>query len=389
MTEVANLKNAFKDLFHQEPLLIRSPGRVNLIGEHTDYNNGLVLPAAINKNVYLAIAKNNLKRIRLHSLDLSDTFETGVDAIKRSGKLWPDYILGVVEQLQLNNYAINDGFDLVFTGDIPQGAGLSSSAALECATAYALSQLFQLNIQKLDLALLSQAAENQFVGVNCGLMDQFASVFGKEQQLIKLDCADYTYEYIPFNTSDIKILLLDTQVKHSLASSAYNERREQCEEGVRLIHQHYPEVKSLRDVSEEMLLKYVKPANEIVYNRCTYVVAEIKRLLLACEDLKKDDFTSFGKRMFETHDGLQHLYEVSCPELDELVNLVRDNPYVLGARMMGGGFGGCTINLVSANKAEEVAQAVQQAYKEKTGITIPYYIAEINSGTSMINLNRE
>lgn len=389
MIKVANLKKTFKDIFQQEPLIVRSPGRVNLIGEHTDYNNGLVLPAAINKNVYLAIAKNDSTQIRLHSLDLSDSFETSINEIKRSGKLWPDYILGVVEQLQLNNYAINEGFDLAFAGDIPQGAGLSSSAALECATAFALSQLFQLNIQKLDIALLSQAAENQFVGVNCGLMDQFASVFGKEQHLIKLDCADYSYEYIPFNTRDIKILLLDTQVKHSLASSAYNERREQCEEGVRLINQHHPEVKSLRDASEEMLLKYVKPVNEIVYNRCTYVVSEIERLLLACNDLKKDDFTSFGKRMFETHDGLQHRYEVSCPELDILVDLVKNNPYVLGARMMGGGFGGCTINLVKADKAEEVAEAVKLAYKEKTGITIPYYIAEINSGTTIVNLTTQ
>jgi len=389
MIKVANLKKTFKDIFQQEPLIVRSPGRVNLIGEHTDYNNGLVLPAAINKNVYLAIAKNGSMQIRLHSLDLSDSFETSINEIKRSGKLWPDYILGVVEQLQLNNYPINEGFDLVFAGDIPQGAGLSSSAALECATAFALSELFQLNIQKLDIALLSQAAENQFVGVNCGLMDQFASVFGKEQHLIKLDCADYSYEYIPFNTRDIKILLLDTQVKHSLASSAYNERREQCEEGVRLINQHYPEVKSLRDASEEMLLKYVKPINEIVYNRCTYVVSEIERLLLACNDLKKDDFASFGKRMFETHDGLQYRYEVSCPELDTLVSLVRNNPYVLGARMMGGGFGGCTINLVKADMAEEVAEAVKLAYKEKTGISIPYYIAEINSGTAIVNLTQQ
>lgn len=389
MTKIANLKSAFKDLFKQDPLLVRSPGKVNLIGEHTDYNNGLVLPAAINKNVYLAIAKNNLGLIRLHSLDLADSFETSLDGIKRSGKLWPDYILGVIEQLLLNNYAVNEGFDIAFTGDIPQGAGLSSSAALECATAFALNQLFEFNIQKLDIALLSQAAENQFVGVNCGLMDQFASVFGQAKQLIKLDCADYSYEYIPFNTTDIKILLLDTQVKHSLASSAYNERREQCEEGVRLIGQHHPEVKSLRDASEEMLLKYVKPINEVVYNRCTYVVAEINRLLLACEDLKKDDFVSFGKRMFETHDGLQHLYEVSCPELDELVQLVKNNPYVLGARMMGGGFGGCTINLVKADKAKEVAEAVQQSYKEKTGTIIPYYIAEINSGTSIVNLTQD
>lgn len=385
MTKAVNLKQSFFDIFQHEPLIVRSPGRVNLIGEHTDYNNGLVLPAAINKNVFFAIAKNKSNRIRLHSLDLNDSYETSLDNIKKTEKLWPDYILGVIEQLQLNNYAITAGFDIAFTGDIPQGAGLSSSAALECATAFALSELFNLNIPKLDIALFSQAAENQFVGVNCGLMDQFASVFGKEQHLIKLDCADYSYEYIPFNTTDIKILLLDTQVKHSLASSAYNERRQQCEEGVRLINAHHPEVKSLREATESQLLTYVKPVSQVIYNRCSYIVSEIDRLKQACEDLKKDDFSSFGKRMFETHEGLQHLYEVSCKELDLLVELVKDNPDVLGARMMGGGFGGCTINLVKADKAEEIAKEIVSLYKQKTGIDIPFYIAEINKGTSIAN----
>jgi len=387
MNKAVNLKQSFFDIFQHEPLIVRSPGRVNLIGEHTDYNNGLVLPAAINKNVFFAIAKNNSNRIRLHSMDLNDSYETSLDSITKTEKLWPDYILGVIEQLQLNNYAITEGFDIAFTGDIPQGAGLSSSAALECATAFALSELFDLNISKLDIALFSQAAENQFVGVNCGLMDQFASVFGKEQHLIKLDCADYSYEYIPFNTTDIKILLLDTQVKHSLASSAYNERRQQCEEGVRLISIHHPEVKSLREATESQLLTYVKPVSQVIYNRCSYVVAEINRLKQACEDLKKDDFISFGKRMFETHEGLQHLYEVSCKELDLLVELVKDNPDILGARMMGGGFGGCTINLVKADKAEEIAKEIVSLYKQKTGVDIPFYIAEINQGTSIANQN--
>jgi galactokinase len=385
MNKAVNLKQSFFDKFQHEPLIVRSPGRVNLIGEHTDYNNGLVLPAAINKNVFFAIAKNNSNRIRLHSMDLNDSYETSLDSITKTEKLWPDYILGVIEQLQLNNYAITEGFDIAFTGDIPQGAGLSSSAALECATAFALSELFDLNIPKLDIALFSQAAENQFVRVNCGLMDQFASVFGKEQHLIKLDCADYSYEYIPFNTTDIKILLLDTQVKHSLASSAYNERRQQCEEGVRLISIHHPEVKSLREATESQLLTYVKPVSQVIYNRCSYVVAEIDRLKQACEDLKKDDFISFGKRMFETHEGLQYLYEVSCKELDLLVELVKDNPDILGARMMGGGFGGCTINLVKADKAEEIAKEIVSLYKQKTGIDIPFYIAEINQGTSIAN----
>lgn len=276
------------------------------------------------------------------------------------------------------------GFNLVFGGDIPQGAGLSSSAALECATAFALNELYGLGIPRLDIALTAQAAENEFVGVKCGLMDQFASVFGQEQRLIKLDCADFSYEYIPFNNPDLCIVLFDTQVKHSLASSAYNERREQCEHGVTLIKQHHPHVKSLRDATIEQLDEHVKPIDATVYNRCHYVVSEIKRLQDACDDLKMDDFTTFGKRMFETHDGLQHLYEVSCDELDILVDLVRDNDAVLGARMMGGGFGGCTINLVKVDAVRGVVDAVTAAYNEKTGRTAQAYIANISAGTNVI-----
>ncbi|MGK6352665.1 galactokinase [Parapedobacter sp. DT-150] len=369
--------------FGDVPLIVRSPGRVNLIGEHTDYNNGLVLPAAIDKNIILAIGKREDNTMQLYSLDQDQMHTAELSAIQRAPLLWPDYILGVVQQLLQRGYTLG-GFNLVFGGDIPQGAGLSSSAALECATAFALSELFGLNIQRLDIALAAQAAENEFVGVKCGLMDQFASVFGQEQRLIKLDCADYSYEYIPFDNPDLRIVLFDTQVKHSLASSAYNERREQCEYGVSLIQAHHPEVKSLRDATPEQLDRYVKPVDELVYNRCYYVVSEIQRLQEGCKDLKRNDFASFGKRMFETHDGLQHLYEVSCDELDTLVDLVRGNEAVLGARMMGGGFGGCTINLVKADRVDEVVEEVAGAYNEQTGKTAQVYVASISAGTAVM-----
>lgn len=384
MNIVDSLTEKFISLYDSQPLVIKSPGRVNLIGEHTDYNQGLVLPAAINKYIYIGIAKNNLGKIRLHSLDLEDSFETENNAIKRSGKLWPDYILGVVEQLQLNQYTFS-GFDLAFIGEIPQGAGLSSSAALECATTHGISRLFHLNIQKLDIALLSQAAENQFVGVNCGLMDQFASVFGKSGNLIKLDCSDYSYEYIPFNASNIKLLLLDSQVKHSLASSAYNERREQCEQGVALVAKHRSGISSLRDITEKELQDYVLPVDPLVYKRCSYVIAEINRVRDACAALKEDDFITFGKKMYQSHEGLTRSYEVSCKELDLLVELVKNEPAVYGARMMGGGFGGCTINLVEADQVDRVGSDVANAYEKKTGIQPNIYVAEISSGTSVIN----
>lgn len=376
----------YQELFDGKPLLARSPGRVNLIGEHTDYNNGLVLPAAIDKNIILAIGKRDDNAIHLYSLDQRQSHTTALDTVERSPLLWPDYILGVVQQLTKRGHTLR-GFNLVFGGDIPQGAGLSSSAALECATAFALNELFHLGIQRLDIALTAQAAENEFVGVKCGLMDQFASVFGQEQRLIKLDCADFTHEYIPFNNPDLRIVLFDTQVKHSLASSAYNERREQCEYGVALIQKHQPGVKSLRDATFQQLEQYVKPVNEVVYNRCHYVVSEIQRLQDGCEDLKKDDFEAFGKRMFETHDGLQHLYEVSCDELDILVDLARDNDAVLGARMMGGGFGGCTINLVKANRVQEVVRQITEAYAKKTAQEAQVYVAKISAGTSIISTN--
>jgi len=388
ITTEVNLKDAvyekYQELFGQTPLLVRSPGRVNLIGEHTDYNNGLVLPAAIDKNIVLAIGKRTDASIHLYSLDQEQSFTAALDSLERSPLLWPDYILGVAQQLIKRGHRLH-GFNVVFGGDIPQGAGLSSSAALECATGFALNELFNLGLSSLDLALTGQAAENEFVGVKCGLMDQFASVFGKEQRLIKLDCADFTHEYIPFNHPGLRIVLFDTQVKHSLASSAYNERREQCEYGVTLIQAHHPEVKSLRDATMEQLERYVKPVDEVVYNRCSYVVAEIQRLQDGCNDLKRDDFETFGKRMFETHDGLQHLYEVSCQELDTLVDLVRDNDAVLGARMMGGGFGGCTINLVKAEEVDRVVSEVSAAYTATTAKKAQAYIANISAGTSLLS----
>lgn len=373
----------YQERYGATPLLVRSPGRVNLIGEHTDYNQGLVLPAAIDKNIIVAIGKREDSAIQLYALDQRESYYVDIDALERSPLLWPDYILGVVQQLKQQGHHLA-GFNLVFGGDIPQGAGLSSSAALECATAFALNELFGLGITRLDIALTAQAAENEFVGVKCGLMDQFASVFGQEQRLIKLDCEDFSYEYIPFNSPDLRIVLFDTQVKHSLASSAYNERREQCERGVALIQQYQPRVKSLRDATIRQLDEYVKPVDATVYNRCHYVVSEIKRLQDGCEDLKKDDFATFGKRMFETHEGLQHLYEVSCDELDILVDLVRGNDAVLGARMMGGGFGGCTINLVKVDRVQAVVDTVVAAYKEKTGRIAQAYIVNISAGTNAI-----
>ncbi len=406
----------FHQLFNQQPLIIRSPGRINLIGEHTDYNMGFVLPAAINKAIYLGIQKRDDNEIHLHALDYDDDHRTTMDQIVRSGKLWPDYVLGVVEQIRMlggegnrisridridrmhegvghSANGITTGFNVVFGGDIPPGAGLSSSAALECATAYALNELFGLGISKMDMVKISQAAENEFVGMKCGIMDQFASMFGKKDHLIRLDCRSLEYSHFPFQLKGVKVVLFDTRVKHSLASSAYNERREQCEEGVRLVAGglkseaggQRQEVRSLRDVNEEMLLEFVKPVNELVYNRCTFIVAEIQRLLTGCEDLENNDIKAFGKKMYETHEGLSKLYEVSCKELDLLVDLVKDDPNVLGARMMGGGFGGCTINLIKEGAVKDLVEKIARKYKEETGVEMLVYEVGIEEGTGEIS----
>ncbi len=377
-----SIRNKFKEFFGQEALIFRSPGRINLIGEHLDYNMGFVLPSAINKAIWLGIQKRDDDAVCLYSLDFDDDFQTNIQNIFPSGKLWPDYILGVIAQIQ-KSHSLKHGFNLVFGGDIPPGAGLSSSAALECATAFALNELFGLDLEKIDLVRIAQAAENEFVGVKCGIMDQFASVFGKKEHLIRLDCRSLEYIHVPFHINNIKILLFDTRVKHSLADSAYNERREQCEKGVSILREFYPEVNSLRDANQKMLDTYVKEVDETVYRRCTYVVSEIKRLLEGCKDLENDDLISFGKRMFETHAELKVLYEVSCNELDLLVDLVKDNPDVIGARMMGGGFGGCTINLVKAEAAKGIIKKVFDAYLSKTGTEMLVYEVEIENGTGI------
>lgn len=367
-----------------ETVITRSPGRINLIGEHTDYNNGFVLPAAIDKAAYVAMTPRADQEIHLYSVDMEERYHCTTDNINASADMsWPNYILGVVQQFLLAGIAVG-GFDAALTGDIPIGAGLSSSAAVECAVAFALNKLYVANLDKLSIVKLAQRAENQFVGVQCGIMDQFASVFGKYNHVIKLDCRSLAYEYEPFNMDGIKVLLLDTNVKHSLGSTEYNVRRIQCETGVALVQQRYGNVASLRDVGLAMLDECVKPADELVYRRCRYVIEENNRLLNACRDLEAGNLRAFGKRMYQSHEGLSTMYEVSCPELDFLVDYVRDKPAVLGARMMGGGFGGCTINLVEEGAVDALIAGAAAAYTTAKGKTLKAYVARIESGTCLL-----
>ena len=361
--------------------MVRSPGRVNLIGEHTDYNEGFVLPAAINKEIFFAIAPNGTNSLRAYSYNLEEHAEFDLGDVQRSEIAWANYLLGVVAQLQRAKHQV-EGFDLVFGGNIPIGAGLSSSAAVECGMAFGLNEIFRFGIDKLTLVKMAQKAEHEYALVMCGIMDQFASMFGKRDHAIKLDCRSLEYEYYHLAMEQYRIVLCDTQVKHSLASSAYNTRRQECEAGVAILHRHYPGVLSLRDATLDMLARHRQEFDPVVYRRCTYVVSENNRVEAACADLAKDDMKAFGQKMYASHEGLQHDYEVSCPELDFLVDQARESDAVLGARMMGGGFGGCTINLVRVDAIDAFVQQMEQAYQQRFGITLKTYIAEIVDGSS-------
>ncbi|HVZ26560.1 MAG TPA: hypothetical protein VG842_10915, partial [Sediminibacterium sp.] len=297
---------------------------------------------------------------------------------------WPNYILGPAAMLLQNGY-LQKGFNLALTSDIPIGAGLSSSAAVECATIFALDTLFSLRLERLSIAKMAQQAEHAFAGVRCGIMDQFASVMGKKDQVLKLDCRTLEYAYIPFRLEGIKLLLLNSNVKHSLGSSAYNTRRSECEMAVNWIKEFQPFVHTLRDVDMPMLKAYVQPKSDLIYRRAGFVVNEIRRLQEACMDIQQGDNQSLGQKMLETHEGLSTQYEVSCRELDWLIGFVKNKPSVIGARMMGGGFGGCTLNLVRKEYLDELVQTVTAAYAHAMGMPLSAYVVSIEDGTSLIN----
>ncbi|WP_207426151.1 galactokinase [Pedobacter sp. SYSU D00535] len=383
MGKLEKIADKFRQLHNSEPVLVRAPGRINLIGEHTDYNLGSVLPGAIDKCIYMAIGTRSDNQINVYAADYSDHIVTVVDPLEKAWKLWPNYVLGVINEVKKLGVQV-PGLNIVLGGDIPLAAGLSSSAAITVATTVSLNYVLDLGFSKLEMAQIAQKAEHNFVGVQCGLMDQYASLFGKKGHVIKLDCNTNQHEYIPFETTEVKVVLFDTGVKHHLVSSAYNERREQCQRGVELVKAHHPEIIGLPDITEEMLYKYVKPESELLFRRCLYVVQEIERLKGACEDLVKNDFESLGGKMFETHAGLKDMYEVSCEECDFLVDTVKASMNVLGARMMGAGFGGCTINLIYSDAVDKVTESVKQAYKEKFGKDLKVYLTSIEDGAEVL-----
>ncbi|MCD7977175.1 MAG: galactokinase [Tannerellaceae bacterium] len=355
-----------------------SPGRINLIGEHTDYNGGFVFPGAIDKGMVAEIKLNGTDKVRAVALDLNETAEFGLNEEDAPQASWARYIFGVCREIIKRGGKIA-GFDTAFSGDVPLGAGMSSSAALESTYAFALNDLFDLNIDKFELAKIGQATEHNYCGVKCGIMDQFASVFGKEGSLMLLDCRSLEYKYYPFNPQGYKLVLLDSVVKHELASSAYNKRRESCERVAAAIRKNHPEVEFLRDATMDMLNEVKAEVTEEDYMRAEYVIEEVQRVMDVCAALEKGDYETVGDRMYGTHHGMSKLYEVSCEELDFLNDIAKECG-VTGSRVMGGGFGGCTINLVKEDKYEAFIEKAFTSYKEKYGREPKLYEVVISDG---------
>lgn len=374
------IKKHFVEHFQKEGQMYASAGRINLIGEHTDYNGGFVFPGAIDKGMIAMISLNGTDKVRAYSVDLDDYTEFGFNEEDAPSQSWARYIFGVCREIIKRSGNVLQGFDTAFAGDVPLGAGMSSSAALESTYAFALNDILELNIDKFELAKIGQATEHNYCGVKCGIMDQFASIFGKEGHLMRLDCRSMEFEYFPFNPKGYKVVLLDSVVKHELASSAYNRRRESCENVCKVMRENgYPKVEFLRDANLDMLEAVKDKITEEDYCRAKYVIEEVQRVLDVCDALNTGDYETVGEKMYQTHAGMSKLYEVSCQELDFLNDIARECG-VTGSRVMGGGFGGCTINLVKEELYENFLNVAKVRFTEKFGHEPKIYPVVISNG---------
>ena len=357
----SRIQEKFKLLYGTDGDMFASAGRINLIGEHTDYNGGYVFPGAINKGIVIEIKLNGTDKVHAYSLDYDEYVEFGLNEEDKPQQSWARYIFGVCRETIKRGGKV-EGFDTVFAGDVPLGAGLSSSAALESTFAYALNYLFNNMTDKFELAKIGQSTEHNYCGVNCGIMDQFASVFGKKDCLMRLDCRSLEFKYFPFKPVGYKLVLVNSQVKHELVDSPYNKRRESCERVAKTLG-----VETLRDADMSMLEAAKAQISDEDYKRAVYVIGEKQRVLDVCEALEKGDYETVGQRMYETHHGLSKDYEVSCEELDFLNDVAKECG-VTGSRIMGGGFGGCTINLVKEDLYDTFVQTAKTKFNEKYGI---------------------
>jgi galactokinase len=388
MIDPQRLKAKFTEIYGNgasgEPRLFRAPGRVNLIGEHTDYNGGFVLPMAIDREAAVAIRRRDDRKIRVHTVNLDETAEFDLEAEKERKKgFWLNYIEGVARILESKNVRLT-GADLVLWSDVPSGAGLSSSAALETVTGLALSELSGQTVERATLARIGQQTEHEYVGAKVGIMDQFVSAHARAHHALLLDCRTLEFENVPLDTGEVAVVICDTNVKHDLATSEYNTRRAECEQAVQILRENLPDVRELRDVSVDDFKKYGGRLPELIRRRARHVVTENERTQQAANALKRKDLSEFGRLMWQSHESLRDDYEVSCRELDALVEIAGETGGVLGARMTGGGFGGSTVNLVKRENLDAFKEKIGAEYERLTKIRTTILVSEASEGASEI-----
>lgn len=373
----------FEELFGEPEVVSRAPGKINIIGEHTDYNGGFALPVAIDKDITFVLRKNNSNIVRAYAMDINEHGEFDLDTYSPmllSG--WQLYIFGAIKELSKRSVSLK-GFDVIFSGDIPIGAGLSSSSALTCALTKGLDKLFDGNISDKEIALIAQEVEHRYVGTKCGIMGQFTVMFGKEDSVLKIDCLRKTYNYLPLELNGFAFVVCDSGVKHFLPETAYNKRREECRAGVRIIQDHYSDVNCLGEVTLEMLVQCAESMDDTTFRRCSYVVEENARLETAVRALEEGDLSPLGALMYASHSGLSKKFDVSCEELDFLVETTRPMEFVLGARMIGAGFGGCTLNLVRESDVDQFMAEQKAAYKAKFDKDLDIFVVGTGKGASV------
>lgn len=375
--------NIFKDI-DLESGAYKAPGRVNLIGEHTDYNDGFVMPMAIEKEITMLAQLRPDRKVKFYSLDYDQMVEYDLDSLEYDEEnIWANYIMGVIDEIQKLGESLQ-GFNLMFTGNVPQGSGLSSSAALEVVTALAVTDLHKIKIDGVEMALLAQRAENNFVGVQCGIMDQYISRLGQKDHALLIDCRTNDYELVPFKNENYQIVICNSKVERGLVDSEYNQRRSECNQAVEFFaEKESDKIIALRDLDLETLEKYKDELAENVYKRAHHVVSENARVLESQKALEADDLQKFGDLMYASHKSLSQDYEVSCKELDILVNLAAEER-IEGARMTGAGFGGCTVNLVKKDKVDQFVDIIKKKYKEKIGIDADVYVSNPGEGARKI-----
>ncbi|MBD0831856.1 galactokinase [Aestuariibaculum sediminum] len=376
---INKVKQNFTTRFTTNPLLIFSPGRINIIGEHTDYNDGFVFPAAVNKGIVAAFEKSDSNTSSAHAIDFDETIKFSTDDISPLEKEhWGNYVLGVIAEIKKKKGDVGN-FNVVFSGNIPAGSGMSSSAALENSIAFGLNSLFNLGLTKQEMILISQQAEHNYVGVKCGIMDQYASMFGIKDHALLLDCRSVEAKPFKIDFEDYELMLINTNVKHSLSDSAYNDRRSVCESISEMLN-----IKALRDATEADLETIKDKVSEENYQKALFVIQENQRAEQASKAMTDGDLKTLGELIYGSHNGLQHQYKVSCDELDYLVDQSKENDQILGARMMGGGFGGCTINLIAKSAVSDFKTKISKNYKNKFGKDCSIYSVELSDGTGLI-----